>query len=130
MKVLLDTNAYVALMRGDPGVAQLVQRASRVLLPVVALGELHFGFQCGSRAKANLSQLEQFLENAYVDLVPVGRDTAERFGRIASALRSKGKPIPTNDIWIAAQAMETAAHLVSFDRHFGHVDGLLWTEPS
>ena len=52
--------------------------------------------------------------------------TADRFGRIATALREKGTPIPTNDIWIAAQAMEAGADLVSSDAHFGLVEGLAW----
>jgi len=56
--------------------------------------------------------------------------TAERFGRIAAALREKGRGIPTNDIWIAAHAMETGADLVSFDTHFGEIDGLVWVDPS
>ena len=129
MRILLDTNAYVALLRGDPGAAQSVRRAGRVLLSAVVLGELHYGFQAGSRLKENLSQLGRFMENPYVEFAAVGRETAERFGRIAAALRSKGTPIPTNDIWIAAQAMETGAHLVSYDRHFSRVDGLLWIEP-
>ena len=129
MRVLLDTNAYTALMRGAPGVADRVRRSERVLLSVVVLGELHYGFQRGSRLRENLAQLEQFLDSPFIEVLPVGRDTAERFGRIAAGLRSRGTPIPTNDIWIAAQAMETGAHLVSFDRHFGSVEGLLWVEP-
>jgi tRNA(fMet)-specific endonuclease VapC len=56
--------------------------------------------------------------------------TAERFGRIAAALRRRGTPIPTNDIWIAAQAMESGAELLSFDEHFAEVDALAWTRLS
>jgi tRNA(fMet)-specific endonuclease VapC len=51
---------------------------------------------------------------------------ADRFARIAAALRAKGKPIPTNDIWIAAQAMESGAELLSFDEHYSSFDGLAW----
>ena len=61
--------------------------------------------------------------------MPVTSVTAERFGRIAAALRATGRPSPTNDIWIAAQAMETGADLISFDKHYGHVDGLAWVSP-
>ena len=57
----------------------------------------------------------------------MGRDTAERYGVISAALRAKGRPIPANDVWIAAHAMETGADLVSADAHFEHVDGLAWT---
>jgi len=55
--------------------------------------------------------------------------TADRFGRIAASLRRKGRPLPTNDIWIAAHAMESGADLLSFDRHFEHVEGLAWIHP-
>jgi len=64
-----------------------------------------------------------------VELVDVGFVTADRFSRIAASLRSKGRSLPTNDIWIAAHAMETRAVLISFDEHFGAVDGLIWLDP-
>jgi tRNA(fMet)-specific endonuclease VapC len=56
-------------------------------------------------------------------------ETADRFGRIAAALRRRGTPIPTNDVWIAAHAFESGAELLSFDRHFEQIDGLAWTDP-
>ncbi len=59
-----------------------------------------------------------------MSLVPVGATTADRYSRIAASLRDKGRPIPTNDVWIAAQAMETGADLVSVDRHFENLDGI------
>lgn len=129
MTVLLDTNAYTALLKGDVGVARLVRQSESVLLSAIVAGELLFGFRNGSRFEANRRQLEEFLANPYVSLLPVGLVTADRFGRIAAALRRKGTPLPTNDIWIAAHAMESGADLLSFDRHFGQVDGLSWVEP-
>ena len=89
-------------------------------------GELLPGFRLGTRLKKNMAELDAFLENPYVSLVPVTLTTADRFARIAAALRAKGRPIPTNDIWIAAHAMEAGAELLSFDAHFGAVDGLAW----
>lgn len=126
MKILLDTNAYSALMRGHGEVADRVRRAEQVVLSTVVAGELLFGFRLGTRLKKNMVELEVFLENPYVSLVPVTLTTADRFGRIAATLRAKGRPIPTNDIWIAAHAMETGAELLSFDEHFGAIDGLAW----
>ena len=126
MKVLLDTNAYSALMRGHADVADRVRRAENVLLSTIVAGELLFGFRTGGRLRKNLAELEAFLNNPYVTLVPVTYTTADRFGRVAVALRAKGRPIPTNDIWIAAHAMETGAELLSFDQHFEAVDGLAW----
>ena len=101
-----------------------------MLLSTIVVWELLFGFRCGTRYERNRKDLELFLRNAYVALVPLAWATAERFGRIAAALRAKGKPIPTNDIWIAAHAMETGADLLSFDRHYSGVDGLAWVDLS
>lgn len=64
-----------------------------------------------------------------MSLLPVTLVTADRFGRIAATLRRKGRPLPTNDIWIAAHAMESGADLLSFDGHFEHVEGLAWIQP-
>jgi tRNA(fMet)-specific endonuclease VapC len=126
VKVLLDTNAYVALRRGDEAV---VRGAEKVVFSAIVGGELLHGFRNGSRAHENAKDLARFLERPEVLFLPVGWDTADRFGRIATSLRKQGTPIPTNDVWIAAHAMETGADLVSFDRHFTHVHGLAWVFP-
>ena len=126
MRVALDTSAYSALMRGHRDVAALVRRAESVLVPAVVAGELLYGFRYGSRFEENAARLEAFLEMPSVKLLAVTFVTADRFGRIATALRENGTPIPTNDIWIAAQAMEAGADLVSSDAHFGLVEGLAW----
>jgi tRNA(fMet)-specific endonuclease VapC len=126
MRILLDTNAYSALLRGHDEVADRVRRAEGVVLSTVVAGELLLGFRLGGRLKKNMAELDAFLENPYVSLVPVTLTTADRFARIAAALRVKGRPIPTNDIWVAAHAMETGAELLSFDAHFGAIDGLAW----
>jgi tRNA(fMet)-specific endonuclease VapC len=130
MKAVLDTNAYTAWKRGNAGVGALVRRAQGVVLSSVVVGELLFGFRCGTRFERNRRELEDFLASPYVTLLPVTLDTADRFSRIAAALRQRGRPIPTNDVWIAAHAMETGGDLVSFDAHFAHVDGLVWIDPS
>jgi tRNA(fMet)-specific endonuclease VapC len=124
MRVLLDTSAYSALMRGDPQAADLVRRSDEVLVSTIVVGELLFGFRVGKRYEDNARQLDDFLDSRFVTLVQVTRTTADRFARIAAALRRKGRPIPVNDIWIAAQAMETGADLLSSDQHFEAVDGL------
>jgi tRNA(fMet)-specific endonuclease VapC len=129
MKVLLDTNAYTALFRGEAEVARIVRNAESVIVSSVVAGELLFGFRNGTRYEANRRQFDAFLANAYVSFLPVGLVTADRFGRIAAGLRKKGTPLPTNDIWIAAHAMESGADLLSFDLHFGQVDGLSWIRP-
>jgi tRNA(fMet)-specific endonuclease VapC len=130
LRILVDTNAYAALFRGDTGVAARIRSAEQVLLSTVVAGELLFGFRNGSRYESNRRDLDSFLANPYVSLLPVTLVTADRFGRIAAALKRKGRPLPTNDIWIAAHAMESGAELLSFDRHFAEVDGLAWVDPA
>ena len=103
-----------------------MRRSQEVVLSAVVIGELLYGYRYGSRLARNLRELDDFLANPHVTLVTVGRTTADRYSRIATALRAKGRPIPTNDIWIAAHAMETGAELISSDGHFKHVDGLAW----
>lgn len=126
MRLLLDTNAYTALRLGHSDVIERVQQSEKVLLSVVVAGELFFGFRNGSRYEENADALRVFLGDPNVTVVPLTWRTAELFGRISAALRSRGTPIPTNDIWLAAQAMEAHATLLSADRHFAKVDGLSW----
>ena len=126
MRVLLDSSAYSQLMLGREQVSRIVRGAEEVLLPAVVLGELLYGFRHGSRYDRNVRDMRAFLDNPYVSLVPVGATTADRYSRIAASLRAKGRRIPTNDLWIAAHAMETGADLVSAARHFEHVDGIAW----
>jgi tRNA(fMet)-specific endonuclease VapC len=127
VRVLLDTNAYAAFKRGDPDVTTRIRRSERVLLSAVVVGELFYGFRHGSRYERNRADLYAFLDRPFVTLLPVTVATADRFGRVAAQLRTKGRPIPTNDCWIAAHAMESGAELLSFDGHFAAVDGLVWT---
>jgi tRNA(fMet)-specific endonuclease VapC len=126
LRLLLDTDAYSALMRGHREVATRVREAERVLLSPIVVGELLFGFRLGRRREENIARLEAFLTSPHVALVPVTATTADRFARLAAALRAKGRPIPTHDLWIAAQALETGADLLSADAHFDAVDGLAW----
>jgi tRNA(fMet)-specific endonuclease VapC len=130
MKLLLDTNAYSALRRGEPEVAAMVRDAESIAFSSIVVGELLFGFHAGSRFRKNAADLDAFLASPVVTLLPVTRTTADRFGRIAAALRRKGTPIPTNDIWIAAHTVESGADLVTFDRHFETIDGLAWVHLS
>lgn len=127
--ILLDTSAYSELFRGRRAVAELVRGATSIVFSPIVGGELLHGFRRGSQVERDTDGLHAFLANPFVSVLPVTMITADRFSRVAAALRAKGTPIPTNDIWVAAQAMETGAELVSFDRHFAHVDGLVWVEP-
>ena len=126
MRLLLDTNAYSLYAGGQERVVNLVMVAEEVLISVVVLGELLLGFRRGSRLERNYSALQDFLATPKVSIVGVGTSTAEIYARLGAELRAKGRPIPSNDIWIAAHAMETGAELISADHHFEQVDGIEW----
>jgi tRNA(fMet)-specific endonuclease VapC len=127
MKILLDTSAYVGFKRNNKKVVEIITRAETILFSPIALGELLFGFRNGTRFNENMSDLDKFLVHEAVDLVQIGKITSDRYSRIAAQLKRQGTPIPTNDIWIAAQTMEHGAELVSSDQHFGKIIGLVHT---
>jgi predicted nucleic acid-binding protein len=131
MRVMLDTNAYTALLAGDGRVADELARSEAILVPAIVVGELFDGFRGGTRNQENRLMLERFRNKPRTVLVPVTDATADWFALIKQMLRRKGRPIPVNDIWIAAACMEHGARLISFDSHFADIDGLMrWEPPS
>ena len=128
MKLLLDANAYSDFMRGQEQVVQHVRSAELLLMSPFVIGELLYGFRNGRHFEKNRVQLDDFLSMSVVEWLPVTLSTSYRYSRIVMDLRRKGRPIPTNDIWIAAHAMESGAELLSRDRHFKEVPGLLVRE--
>jgi len=122
--ILLDTNAYAAFMLGETAVVEVVAHAERICLNSIVLGELLGGFAAGSREAKNRAELARFLDSPRVEVVPVTAQTADSYALVYSGLRRKGQPIPTNDLWIAASALEHGAALLTRDAHFAHIDGL------
>jgi len=122
---MLDTNAYTALLTGDEDVLDALASADFVFVSAVVLGELFAGFRGGIRERENRDRLDEFLRRPPVRTLDVARGTAEVFGQIKHQLQVGGTPIPLNDVWIAAHAIENGSWLVTFDRHFTHVQGLL-----
>jgi tRNA(fMet)-specific endonuclease VapC len=116
--IMLDTSAYSAFKRGQVRAIELVQSAKRVILPVVVLAELLAGFEIGSRREQNRAELDAFCRGSRVQITPHTKHTAERYAAIYAYLRAAGRPVPTNDLWVAASAMEHAAVLVTADAHF------------
>lgn len=129
MKICLDTNAYSAMCRGNAAVSAVVEAADEIILPSTVFGELMYGFLLGSRFSRNEATLNRFLGEDGVMLQPVTRDIAERYGYVKAELKTKGSPIPENDIWIAATALETGSRLVSYDTDFDNVGGLVRLAP-
>ncbi|RKX70525.1 MAG: hypothetical protein DRP60_15670 [Spirochaetes bacterium] len=124
-RILLDTNAYSALMKGDTGVLDALSEADEVCLSVFVIGELYYGFNNGNREKQNREELSRFLKKPTVKIVHTTLETAEIFGRLKSNLKKQGTPVPINDLWIAALAIETGSFLLTFDMHFQSIPGVL-----
>lgn len=123
-RLVLDTSAYARLRQGHDVVLDLLAAADAVLLPTVVLGELEAGFELGRRARENRMVLADFLDEPFVDVLPVTASVARRYGHVFAQLRRAGTPIPVNDVWIAATVLDCGGHLVTFDQHFAQVAGL------
>ncbi|MCL1471121.1 type II toxin-antitoxin system VapC family toxin [Argonema antarcticum] len=122
-RFLLDTNIAIAFLEGDTSVEQLCVRAEAVFVSSTAIGELYYGAYKSGRVAENLARIEEFI--ATNNVLPSNTATANQYGQIRNLLRQKGRPIPDNDIWIAAVAMQHQLTLVSRDAHFQEVDGLV-----
>ena len=128
-KILLDTKAYVGYLRGDERVLAYLGQAENVYMSVFVLGELYAGFRAGDREKENKQILESFLQKSTVTVLDASKETAEIFGLVKSSLKRIGQPIPVNDVWISAHALETGSILITYDRHFFNIPGLrIWDE--
>jgi tRNA(fMet)-specific endonuclease VapC len=109
-------------MRGHKEVTARIDSAAWVGIPTVALGELWLGFRLGSHAGQNESELRTFLANPAVEILPVDQAVAEIYGEVVAALRRRGTPLPTNDVWIAATAARAGSPVLTFDEHFRMIE--------
>ncbi len=117
-RVLLDTSAYGAHLRDHPQVKEAIRRASEVCISVVSLGELRAGFLKGSQPRRNEGLLRRFLASPRVRVLSVDEETTDRYAMIHDYLRRQGSPVPTNDVWIAATALQYGLRLIALDAHF------------
>ncbi len=121
MELLFDTNAYVEVAKGNAAALQKLRRASLVHLTFVSLAELRAGFACGSKTQQNEKNLQRFLAAKRVSVLYADSETSLFYARIYATLRQNGTPIPTNDLWIAALALQHGLPVYTFDRHFNKV---------
>lgn len=119
---LLDTNIMIALSAQDSAVQQRVNQSNEVFYASIVLGELYFGAQKSGNVARNTQRVDIVAQSATV--LACDAETASIYGRIKHALRAKGRPIPDNDIWIAALAVQHSLTLATRDAHFHAVDGL------
>jgi tRNA(fMet)-specific endonuclease VapC len=118
VKIALDTNRYTDLCRGDVSVVEIVERASEVWLPFIALGELRAGFAVGSQGPRNEAVLRRFLLKPGVGVVYADEQTTHHYANVYRQLRKQCTPIPTNDMWIAALVLQHSLVLFARDAHF------------
>ena len=125
MRILLDTNRYTDFCKSVPEAVAPVTAAEHVFLPFVALAELRGGFQAGTLARENERTLTRFLASARVSVLYPDETTTQVYAGLFAQLRRQGTPIPTNDIWIAALALQHNLALLSRDAHFDNLPQLL-----
>jgi len=123
-EILLDTNAYTAFKRNVPEAVEIIRHAPLISINSIVPGALLAGFAVGTREALNKQELRQFLGSTRVRVIDVDENTAEFYAMVYRSLRQKGQPIPTNDMWIAANALQHSLAVVTYDRHFQFVDGL------
>ena len=119
-KYLLDTNIVIALFADETSVKDNLAKAEEVFIPSIAIGELCYGARKSARAGENLARIDDFAASNVV--LGCDTETARYYGEIKNALRLKGRPVPENDIWIAAIAVQHDLTLVSRDAHFSEIE--------
>ena len=120
--MILDTNALSAAAEHDPSALKVVARAEQIAVPVIVLGEYRLGI-AQSRYRASYENwLQEWI--ASVTVLDIDNETTRSYAVLGLELKKKGKPIPTNDLWIAALCHQHSLPLLSRDRHFDLVPGL------
>jgi len=120
--MILDTNALSAVADDDPGVIAVLARAELVALPVIVLGEYRHGIAQSRHRTSYENWLAGLLNDCMV--LEIQEPTTHYYAEVTLELKRKGKPIPTNDIWIAALCRQHSLPLLSRDRHFDLVTGV------
>jgi len=118
----LDTNIVSALLKGESAIADHIDAAESVFVPIIVVGELYYGAAFSSQVAKNTEDIKKII--LHYPVLSLDEDTTKTYGSIKADLRKKGKPIPENDIWIAAIAIQNDLGLVTRDNHFKEIDGL------
>ncbi len=127
--IVIDTNAYTRLLTGEDDVLDVIGTAEIVYISIFVLGELYAGFAGGTKERGNKDALNSFLLKPSVKILNATAETAKIFGMVKQNLKKAGTPLPINDVWIAAHALETGSTLITYDRQFKKIAGLRrWDE--
>ena len=125
MRVALDANRYVDLCDGVVETGRLLEEAETIVLPFVVLGELRAGFALGVKQSENERTLRRFLLKDGVRVLFADEQTTHHYASIFRQLRKQGRPIPTNDMWLAALVLQHNLVLHARDKHFDHLPQLV-----
>lgn len=124
-KLILDTSAYSAFLMGNNEIKLSLQQADEIFFNTIIIGELLAGFIMGKNEKKNRTILQEFLASPTVRIISVDEETSERYAVIMNYLRIKGMPIPTNDLWIAASAMQYGLKVITTDKHYLNIPQII-----
>ncbi len=124
-KILIDTNVYTAFMQNNGRIVNAFQNLDYIAIDITVLAELYSGFIAGKKEKKNRHELEALINSPRIEILNHDSDTSEFYAVIFKNLKIKGTPIPTNDIWIAATAMQHGLALLTLDKHFEKIPGLI-----
>jgi tRNA(fMet)-specific endonuclease VapC len=121
-KYLLDTNIIIAWLQGETAIADKIEKSEEVYIPIIVVGELYYGAAFSSHVQKNIKEIKKLTSNYNVLLID--EEASFHYGNIKTALRKIGKPIPENDIWIAAIALRYELIVVTRDNHFKIIDSI------
>jgi tRNA(fMet)-specific endonuclease VapC len=122
--VALDTNRLTDLFQGDTELAERLGICEEVWIPLIVLGEIRAGFYGGTQRQRNETAMQRLLNKATVGILLPTRETAEQYARLFVQLKRAGTPVPDNDLWIAALALEHDLLLITRDQHFERIPQL------
>jgi tRNA(fMet)-specific endonuclease VapC len=121
-KYLFDTNIVISFLRKDDKIVKILREIDEIYVPVTVIGELYFGAFKSKKVKENLKAISSFMEK--IPILENNKGTARLYGETKSQLKKKGKPLPENDIWIAAVAKQYGLTIITNDIHFKEIDNL------
>jgi tRNA(fMet)-specific endonuclease VapC len=123
--IALDTCAYSEFKCGNENIVEIIRQVDTINISAIVLGELLAGFSLGNKEKINKKELNEFINADRCQVIAVDKNTAIYYAHIYQRLRKKGKPIPTNDLWIAALCLQHGHILCTLDQHFNSINDLL-----
>jgi tRNA(fMet)-specific endonuclease VapC len=120
-RYLLDTNIVIALFADEAAVKDRLAQADEVFIPSIVIGELCYGARKSGRSQKNLVRIDELARNS--SILSCDTATARQYGEIKNRLRLRGRPLPENDVWIAALAMQQNLTVATRDAHFQEIEG-------